>query len=210
MRLGRKRDVARWLGVLAQFGLLLGLPACGGLIKIEVIPTATSRPIEPIQTPATVEPIAASGLPVRLISQAIGLDSPVVAMGWRSEERGGQVISEWVVPENEAGWHRNSARPGQGSNIVISGHNNSSGGRVFANLDELEVGNQITVVTDEGKLYDYQISDKQIVRAFGASQETLDYLRAVIQPTQTEQLTLISCWPSWTNTHRLIIIAKPL
>ncbi|MCS6962618.1 MAG: sortase, partial [Thermoflexus sp.] len=31
-----------------------------------------------------------------------------------------------------------------------------------------------------------------------------------IQVTEDERLTLITCWPYTSNTHRLIVIARPL
>ncbi len=192
--------------------LLLGGAACSDLIKIEPIPTQPAAIIESSQTPIAARSVSGTGMPSRIVDEVIDLDAPVVEMGWRASltKKGGQIVSQWNVPENEAGWHINSARPGQGSNIVISGHNNSSGGHVFANLEELKVGSQLTVWTDEGQSYVYQVSERRIVEAFGASQETLNYLHTIIQPTATEQLTLITCWPGWTNTHRLIIIAYPL
>jgi sortase A len=150
------------------------------------------------------------GIPVRIQDDVSGLDAPIVEMSWRLEQRGDELVSEWLVPDNESGWHRNSARPGEGSNIVISGHNSSSGGQVFGHLDDLAPGSRLTIWTDTGDAFDYQVTDKQIVRVFGATQETLAYLQQVIQPTDTERLTLITCWPSWTNTHRLIVIAEPL
>ncbi len=210
---GSLRRLLRLNFLLMGLTLLLGGVACSDLIKIEAIPTQPAATIiESSQTPIAARPVSGTGMPSRIVDEVINLDAPVVKMGWRAspEKKGGQIVSQWNVPENEAGWHSNSARPGQGSNIVISGHNNSSGGHVFASLEELKVGNRLTVWTDEGQSYVYQVSERRIVEAFGASQETLDYLYAIIQPTATEQLTLITCWPSWTNTHRLIIIAKPL
>jgi LPXTG-site transpeptidase (sortase) family protein len=196
--------------LLMGLTLLLAGGGCSDIIKIEFIPTPTAALVESSQTPIATGSVSGTGIPSRIVDEVIDLDAPVVEMGWRLEKKGEQIVSQWIVPENEAGWHLNSARPGQGSNIVISGHNNSSGGHVFANLEELTVGSQLTVWTDEGESYIYQVSERRIIKAFGASQETLDYLQAVIQPTATEQLTLITCWPSWTNTHRLIIIAEPL
>ena len=200
----------RPVGSLIGIVLFLGVSACAGLIKIELVPTPTPIPPRPSPAPTSVESTQPGGQPVRIISETIELDAPVVEMSWRVEEQWGQVVSEWVVPENEAGWHGNSAQPGEGSNVVISGHNNSSGGRVFRNLEELEVGNRVRLVSGDGEFYEYQVSEKEIVRAFGASPETLNYLHQIMQPTETERLTLISCWPSWTNTHRLIIVATPL
>lgn len=210
MRFDSGENTLKLIGWLIGLIVFLGMFACAGLIKIEPIPTPTPTSVPTSQPTVEVEVDAPTGVPVRVLSETIELDAPVVEMSWRLEEKWGQVISEWVVPDEAAGWHLNSARPGERGNVVISGHNNSTGGRVFGNLEELEIGNQLTVMTDTGEAYEYQINDKQIVRAFGASQETLDYLHQVIQPTETEQLTLISCWPSWTNTHRLIIIATPL
>ncbi len=186
--------------------MLWSVSACSGAIKIERVPTPTLPPT-PVLVP-TVQSV--EEMPWRITISKISLDAPVVEMGWGVQGEEEQAVSVWNVPENEAGWHINSAQPGQGSNVVISGHNNSTGGHVFGQLEALEVGDSIEIWTTTDKQYRYQISETQIVRTFGASLETLDYLRTVMEPTPTEQLTLITCWPSWTNTHRLIIIARPL
>jgi len=131
-------------------------------------------------------------------------------MGWRVVEQWGQPVSQWEMPEEAAGWHRNSARPGEGSNVVISGHNASTGGQVFADLEELQVGDKITLWTDNQHNFDYQVVEKNIIRTFAISDEADQYLKNVANPTNQEQLTLITCWPRWSNTHRLIVIAQPL
>jgi sortase A len=130
-------------------------------------------------------------------------------MGWRTVDEGGQLVSEWEMPDNEAAWHRNSARPGEGSNIVISGHNESTAGQVFARLDELQLGNEIILKNNRNESFTYQVIEKNIVRTFAISTEADEYLRSVTEPTSEEQLTLITCWPSWSNTHRLVIVAIP-
>lgn len=175
----------------------LGTIACG-FVRIE----------KPIYTDTTQQ-VAVNKMPARIIAESIGLDAKVVAMGWDVKEERGKIIAEWQVPEDDAAWHRNSAAPGGGSNIVISGHNNSAGGRIFANLEELNIGDQITVRNMQGGTFQYEVKDKKLVRTLGASQQTLDFLEAMIKPTPTEQLTLITCWPSWSNTHRVIITAVP-
>ncbi len=182
------------------FSLLLaaiGLFACG-FIKIE-------KPIYIDSNP----PVNIDTIPTRIQAPAIELDAPVVAMGWNVTEQWGEVVVEWDVPEKQAGWHRNSGAPGSGSNIVISGHNNSMGGRIFANLEGLGVGDSVTVRNLQGDSFTYRVFDKKLVRTFGASAEALDFLESVMKPTPTEQLTLITCWPSWSNTHRLVIMAAP-
>jgi sortase A len=209
MDLGLKQAVIEHVSLLLGLSLLLGVSACSGLITIAPIPTPVPTPVESAQiSPANIPPSSRSA-PAHLMIEAIDLEAPVIEMGWRVVEERGQAVSMWNVPDNEAGWHSNSAQPGDGSNVVISGHNNSTGGHIFGELEKLDVGDQITVWTGEGTTFVYQISETQIVRAFNAPQENLDYLRVVTQPTEQEQLTLITCWPSWTNTHRLIIIAHP-
>lgn len=187
---------------------LLGVSACGSII--EVVPnTPTPGPPTPTAQVAAEGSIKAAGYPTRIQAPIISLDAPVVEMGWHVVEEAGQEVSEWEMPENEAGWHRNTARPGEGSNVVISGHNASTGGQVFAELDELQVGDEITLWNDSNESFVYQVTEKTIVRTFAISDEADEYLRIVTEPTPQEQLTLISCWPSWTNTHRLIVIAQP-
>ena len=201
--------LVKQVGSVVGLILLLGMVICFGTITVN--PVNISSAPAPTAPPITVKPTTvASGIPQRITIEAIALDAPVVEMGWQTVEKGGGPVSEWVVPENEAGWHINSAQPGQGSNIVISGHNNSTGGHIFGQLAELEVGDTIRILTSEDKAVTYQIKETQIVRTLGASQQTLDYLQQIIEPTSSERLTLITCWPSWTNTHRLIITATPL
>jgi sortase A len=176
---------------------LLSIVACG-FVRIE----------KPIYTDST-QHVAVNKIPVWISGESIELDAPVVTMGWELKEQQGRMIAEWQIPEKGAAWHRNSGAPGGGSNIVISGHNNSAGGRVFANLEDLNLGDHVTVRNIKGDTFVYEVQDKKLVRTLGASQQTLEFLEAVIKPTPTEQLTLITCWPGWSNTHRLIITAVP-
>ena len=206
-----RQKAIKYLGLLLGLVLLIGVSACSDFIIITPISTSTPAANASGQSSALIRPqTPASGVPARLVIDAVKLDAPVVEMGWETVEGNGQPVSVWDVPADEAGWHLNSARPGQSSNVVISGHNNSTGGHVFGDLAEVEVGDQITLWTDQETPFQYRVSETQIVRAFYASEENLNYLQTVMQPTTEEQLTLITCWPSWTNTHRLIVIAHPL
>jgi sortase A len=188
--------------------LLIVVSACNDIVKIVPLNTPTPAAVAqlPAQADATIKEVAP---PTRIVAQTINLDSPVVEMGWRVVERWGQQVSEWDMPNENAAWHRNSARPGEGSNIVISGHNASTGDQVFARLEELQVGDEIMVWADTPEPFIYQVIDKTIIRTFAISDEADAYLRSVTEPTANEQLTLITCWPNWTNTHRLIVIAEP-
>jgi LPXTG-site transpeptidase (sortase) family protein len=201
------------LGVLAWLAVMMfATLACSGLIVVRPAqtppPPASAAPLPQAQPEASAAATGAA-FPTRLVAESINLDTPVVAMDWQTREQGGQAVSVWNVPENEAGWHLNSAPPGAGTNVVISGHNGSTGGHVFGRLEDLAVGDVVMVWAGQS-VYTYQVSRREIVRTFGASQSTLDYLQQLTRPTVQEQLTVITCWPNWTNTHRLIIVAQPV
>jgi LPXTG-site transpeptidase (sortase) family protein len=204
-----QHHIQRLLLLIGPGILLIITSACGGIIQIGPVNTPTpTAPVTQTKPSTDAEIEAVTNSPTRIAAQTIALDAPVVEMGWHVVESVGQQVSEWEMPNTEAGWHRNSAGPGEGSNVVISGHNASTGGQVFAGLDELQVGDEITVWADADSFV-YQVVDKTIIRTFAASDEADAYLRTVTEPTDHEQLTLITCWPNWTNTHRLIVIAEP-
>ncbi len=189
---------------------LVAIIGCNNNI-IQIVPISSSTPVA-TNTDDTLpanEFFPASQAPTRIAAPVIGLDASVVAMGWQLVEQGENWVSQWNMPELEAAWHQNSAGPGQGNNIVISGHNESTGGQIFAEVEELQVGDEITLWRDDGEAYIYQVIEKNIIRTFAVSEEAQDYLLRITQPTAQEQLTLITCWPRWTNTHRLIVIAQP-
>jgi sortase A len=195
-------------GIIWALALILMLlqTSCN---QIRIVPMQTPTPVVTATPTLTPAPAVTSGQPDHILAPLIGLDAPVVEMGWRTSEEGGQLVSEWEMPDNEAAWHGNSARPGEGSNVVISGHNESTGGHVFARLDELQQGNEIVLKNNQGESFTYQVIEKNIVRTFAISTEADEYLRSVTEPTAEEQLTLITCWPSWSNTHRLVVVAIP-
>ena len=199
--------------ILLIITLLVVIIGCNNSI-IQIVPVSSPTPANVAdkgqEITLSLNSLASeTHIPDRIAAQIIGLDAPVAAMGWQMIEQGDDWVSQWNMPELEAAWHQNSAGPGEGSNIVISGHNESTGGQVFAEVEELQVGDEITLWRDDGEAYIYQVIEKNIIRTFAASNEAQNYLLSVTQPTAQEQLTLITCWPRWTNTHRLVVIAQP-
>lgn len=179
-----------------------------GCDAIKIIPLSDV----PIPTPTPGYPGAnyPANVPERIWAGTITLDAPIVPMGWSTQISWGEAVTEWDIPNNEAGWHINTLGPGDGGNIVISGHNNSMGGRVFAQVESLSIGDNVTLQDYQGRVYTYKVTERNIVSALFATSADEAYLQQVMQPTTSEQLTLITCWPSWSNTHRLVVIAKPL
>jgi len=114
----------------------------------------------------------------------------------------------WEVADYAAGHHYNSKNPGEGGNIVLAGHNNWRG-EVFRYLEFLKPGDLIKIWTLDGKEYHYTVKEVKKLQEAGASMAQRLKNANVMDPTPTEQLTLITCWPYTTYTHRLIVIATP-
>jgi len=136
---------------------------------------------------------------------ALGLDAPVVVMGWQVNPKTGQ--PEWQIPANAAGFHRDSALPGWPGNTVLSGHHNIAG-KVFAGLWNLQPGDAVELYVGK-QLYRYRVEDVLIVPERGASDEQRRQNAQWIAPTKDERLTLVTCWPPDGNSHRTIVIARP-
>lgn len=140
---------------------------------------------------------------VRIASPNIKLDTSVY------EVYINRARNEWEVADYAAGHSFNSANPGDGGNIVVSGHNNWKG-EVFRYLENLKQGDLIQVWTLAGKEYDYRVQVTEKLQEAGVSYAERLKHAAVMDPTAQEQLTLITCWPYTTFTHRLVIIATPV
>ena len=147
--------------------------------------------------------------PVHLAAPAIGLDTEVKPLGWRQVQEGAEEVSIWHMVDKAAGWHLNSVVPGQVGNAVISGHNNI-GGAVFRNLNRLQPGDEITVLTNVGTALAYIVAEVQIVPETYASAAQRAANAQAISATSDERLTLITCWPANSNTHRVIVVAVPV
>lgn len=171
-------------------------------------PAATPAAGQPAAVPSAVPP--SQGAPNRLVIPAIDLDTPIVDVGWEVVERGAQRTTEWQTADNAAGRHINSARPGEPGNVVLSGHHNTKG-EVFRRISEQElaVGDALYLYDDQGQRFTYQVTEvTQPLLEVGASEAQRLANARYIQPTSDARVTLVTCWPYWTNTHRVVVVAK--
>ncbi len=89
--------------------------------------------------------------------------------------------------------------PGEAGNYAIAGHRNRDFGRNFNRLDELVEGDFIDVDTGE-QLYRYTVTDKLYVEPHEVW---------VLDAEGSEkEITLVTCHPIDTGTHRLIVKGK--
>jgi len=157
----------------------------------------------PIPKPTPVD--LAGSTPTRIVIPAIKLDAPIKTVGWHIVNGVGQ----WDVPDLfAAGWLMTSATLGKAGNTALTGHHNIDG-EVFRDLVKLKPGDRITAYSDEVPFY-YEIVTRKILPERGQPDEVRRANARWMQPTEDERITLITCWPYTNNTHRLIIVAKPL
>ena len=147
--------------------------------------------------------------PDRILIQSIGVDRPVVPIGWTTEVVDNATLrSVWRTADDAAGWHETSAPLGGVGNTVVSGHNNIAGA-VFRSLHELAVGDTVTLRAGAAEIR-YAVERTFIVQEDGATDDERRANNRWIEPTDDERLTLVTCYPPWGNTHRLIVIARPV
>lgn len=91
-----------------------------------------------------------------------------------------------------------TTNPGEAGNCVIAGHRARAKGRLFNRLDELELGDIISI-TYNSNSFEYKVSEIKIVEPTDVS---------VLNSNNDEfSLTLITCHPVRVLSHRLIVKA---
>lgn len=143
----------------------------------------------------------------RVIIPAINVNAPVVEMGWKTTVQDGQEVTDWDLPSDEVGHSINSVEAGEAGNVVLSAHNNIYTA-LFRKLYTLKPGQDVTLVNASGQKFSYEVSQSYIVKEAGATAAEQLVNAQVLLPTRDARLTLISCWPETSNTHRVIVIAK--
>jgi LPXTG-site transpeptidase (sortase) family protein len=105
----------------------------------------------------------------------------------------------WQTADHAVGYHLGTGFPGEPGNVVLSGHiSHPTEGSVFRRLPEVKIGEGI-ILFSLGDTYLYQVVDIKVVPPSETS---------VMDPTQDETLTLITCVPDGVYSHRLIVVAK--
>ncbi|MEN6480939.1 MAG: sortase [Anaerolineaceae bacterium] len=163
--------------------------------------------LEAVQT-VDVEEDGQKYKPTRIVIPTIELDAPIVEALSQQIKVNDKVFDQWLAPNDfAAGWQTNSATLGKKGNSVINGHHNIDG-KVFEKLVDLNEGETIQLFSGD-KEFDYVITNKMILKELNVDLETRLNNATWLMPSNDERITLVTCWPSYSNTHRLIIVAVP-
>lgn len=96
------------------------------------------------------------------------------------------------------GHFKGTAFPGQKGNFCVAGHRSYVFGEYFNRLNELKIGDEITVKTIKGD-FKYKVYKTEVV---------LPSQVQVLNPSNDATMTLITCTPIRVATHRLIVKAR--
>jgi len=183
-------------------------------------PTVTPTPL-PSATPAPTEelppePVEPSQPIVRLKIPRLSVERAVVEIGVHLEK--GWDTDALFATKNRPdliGHLQGSALPGEGSNIVLAGHNYDWGifqwNGVFFNIKQLRAGDEILAFTQGGERHVYIVEKVKEIPFTGGNDDELFKHAKHLGPTETERLTLITC--SGANllnwNKRVYVIAYP-
>jgi LPXTG-site transpeptidase (sortase) family protein len=113
------------------------------------------------------------------------------------------VQTVWEPPRFVVGQIQGSALLGEGNSVLV-GHLTGPAGDVFARLDQLQTGDEVTAVS-RGLEYKFVVSERLLRPSDDSSQ---------MDPTPTPRLTLMTCAGTWNPltrdySHRIWIVAEP-
>jgi LPXTG-site transpeptidase (sortase) family protein len=186
---------------------VLNLPTTQNALPVRNDQQESPRPITPSVKLASL-PLKPK-IPTRIVIPSIGLDAPIEPAETQYVTYSGISYKQWLAPQKYAvGWHADSAYLGELGNTVLNGHHNISG-RVFGHLIDTDIGDLIEVYSGKSRFI-YQITNKMILpEKYQKIDIRMDNAQWIM-PSQDERLTIITCWPFKVNTHRLIIVARPI
>lgn len=169
-------------------------PTSGGIPAGQITPTAG--------TAADYSLRGAQEVMYWLSIPAIGVEAPVIA---REPELDGPYLRLPVPRAYAVAWDSTSAPPGRRGNSILTGHHNVYG-RVFGRLSELTYGSEVALWTELG-VFSYYVSHIEIFEERNQPYSVRAEHATWLEPTEDTRVTLITCWPMETNSHRLVVVA---
>ena len=153
-------------------------------------------PYDPQPAVAEPEPAPEPDLPtpLRLVIESIAVDAPIVELGMDSEG-----IPYVPLNGQDVAWYNFSSKPGAGSNAVFAGHINwERAPGVFSELADVQIGDTVRLISDDGSEYVYEVFANFPVDPDGDSVDAdNDGSPDVMEATDEDTVTLITCGGSW-------------
>lgn len=193
---------AGFLPVYAEEGAQAD-PSLVSVGPAQPFPTPEAGPGGAVPTPEPGE------APDRIEIPVIGLEASVIPIGFEKLQFEGAVYDQWLAPDYRAvGWHETSVGLGVPGNTVFNGHHNIKG-EVFRDLYRVQVGDEVDLFSGDQE-FKYVVVFTAVLPERNQPLEVRLANAEWIQPTEDERITLITCWPYESNTHRVVVVAVPM
>lgn len=113
-----------------------------------------------------------------------------------------------VTPREEVGYYALTPKIGTGGNSVMIGH--VAPGRVFNKLLDAQIGQIIRITDEKQQQHYYQINEIVRFPFEIGSPEDHQIGFAYVYDNSEERITLVTCYPEYTWTHRFVVRAVPV
>lgn len=169
---------------------------------------AATRLPRPSTIPAVLATPSRPSAAVRLVIPSLGIDLPVVEVGWHVRQTAEGIVGEWDTVAGAVGFLRGSADPGNSGNCVLAGHSANAGGSGLGELERLPIGDALVLYNAAGNEYTYVAEEIITVDETGATADEKRQHARLLDPTDQPVLTIVTCWPVWSYTSRVVVRAR--
>ncbi|MEG2457988.1 MAG: class D sortase [Bacilli bacterium] len=94
------------------------------------------------------------------------------------------------------GHFKETAMPGEVGNFAVAGHRAYTYNKFFSNLDKVELGDKLDILTSKGE-YTYKVTSSEVIKP--------EQVEVLENEENKETITLITCTPKYVGSHRLVI-----
>ena len=181
-----------------------GASAAGAAAQVPFVvePQVRFEEADPPGPSRSAGPLAASGVPLRLVVPGLGVHAPVVGIS---------ASDGILLPPDDPrtlGWWSDGARPGAAlGGALIAGHTVHTGGGAFNDLETLEAGDRVMVHTAQGVLR-YAVSGVTIYRKASLARDA----EKLFSQTVPGRLVLVTCedWDGQAYRSNAVVFADPI
>lgn len=163
-------------------------------IPIPIASASASTVETPITAQQINEHVVAPAKPRYLSIDTLGVENARVLPVGVTEN------NELATPNNihDVGWYEESASPGDGSPaVLIDGHNGGpTMGGVFQNLENMNVGDEITLERGDGSQHTYVVQENKSITVEELNNGVMKEMASSIDP-RYQGLNIISCTGNW-------------
>ena len=101
------------------------------------------------------------------------------------------------ILKDAVGHFENTSMPGDYGNFAVAGHRAYTSNKFFSNLDELQIGDEINVLSGNEQ-FKYKVNNIEVV--------TPDKVDVVDSTDKNKkEITLVTCTPKYIGSHRLVV-----